>query len=129
MREEADLDCAVELDERLVEISAGQWEGLTRDDIEAAAPGVIGVPGWFCRTPGGESYEALAGRLTGWLEEARQDGARRVVVSHGAAGRVLRQLYAGLPSHEAWTSPAPPQDAVFLMHEGVVGRVDEGFEG
>ena len=119
------LGCEIELDPRLAEVHVGEWEGLTRAEIGARHPGLLDQLEWIYTAPGGESREAMEARLSAWLAGIDEnDGRRRLVVSHGAAGRVLRGLYAPGPRDEAW----PPQDAVFLMHKGVVGRIDDGWE-
>jgi broad specificity phosphatase PhoE len=121
------LACEMQIEPRLAEVDVGSWEGWTREDLEREAPGVFGQPGWLCRSPDGEAYEVLAGRLAHWLEEIDEDdGVRRIVVSHGIAGRVLRHLYAKEHPDKLWSLPAPPQDAVFRLHGGVVHRLDEG---
>jgi probable phosphoglycerate mutase len=75
--------------------------------------------------PNGETYQDVADRLSAWLEEIdEQDGVRRIVVSHGIAGRILRHLYAQEPLEQLWTTPAPPQDAVFRLHGRLVERID-----
>lgn len=122
VRETLGLDCAIEFDDRLAEIHVGAWEGLTRTEIEVVAPGVHGTPGWIFKAPGGESRDDVAARVGGWLHELEQtDGRRRVVVSHGLAGGVLRELYAGGTLEQA----RPPQDAVFRLYRGAVERIDE----
>jgi probable phosphoglycerate mutase len=120
------LDCPIRIEPRIAEVSVGQWEGFTREDMEREAPGVFGRPGWLCEAPGGERYEDVAARLTDWLSRIDEaDGARRIVVSHGIAGRILRHLYAQAPAEELWTSASPPQDAVFRLWEGRIGRIGE----
>ncbi len=119
------LSCPLETDERLAEIHMGEWEGLQREEIPNVAD-KLAVHDWIFRSPGGETYDAVAARLSAWLAEVdERDSRRRVVVSHGAAGRVLRHLYAKGPVDQLWHDPFPPQDAVFLMHHGVVGRIDD----
>jgi probable phosphoglycerate mutase len=122
----------IAIEPRIAEVDVGRWEGFTREDLEREAPGVYGSPGWLCRGPGGESYEALAARLGDWLAEIDEaDGARRLVVSHGIAGRVLRHLYAREPESALWTTSPPPQDAVFRLHGGLVEMLadDKGEAG
>ena len=126
VREELGLEGEIQLEPRLAEVDVGCWEGLNAAEIEAAHPGMMAEPGWLCRSPDGERLEDLAARLGAWLAEIDPaDGRRRIVVSHGIAGRVLRWLYGKEQPDAVWTTPSPPQDAVFLLHGGVVGRVDE----
>ena len=123
------LDCRVELDERLAEIDVGGWEGLNREEIEALAPGACDAPGWLLASPGGETWETASGRIGGWLaEQEEHDHRPRLVVSHGITGRILRALYAGVGPEHLWTASAPPQDAVFRLWRGVVGRIDEDVD-
>jgi probable phosphoglycerate mutase len=125
VRETLGLKDEVLIEPRLAEVDVGRWEGLGADEIEAAHPGLMAQPGWLCQAPGGERFEDLAARLGEWLAELDEaDGRRRIVVSHGIAGRVLRWLYAREAPEAVWTTPSPPQDAVFLLHHGVVGRID-----
>ncbi len=49
---EAGVACAIETDERLAEISVGDFEGLTREEILALAPKTKIAPGWLFNTPG-----------------------------------------------------------------------------
>ncbi len=128
VREETGLSCLIELDHRITEVSGGEWEGLTRDEILARRPDVDGgLSGRdMLMALGGEDDASLDRRLSAWLADLDEaDGRRRIVVSHRSAGHRLRQLYAGVGRD---VEP-PPQDAVFLLHRGVVGRVDEGWEG
>ena len=119
------FDGETAIEPRIAEVDVGHWEGVTREDLEREAPGVFGQPGWLCQAPGGESYEAMAQRLGAWLGEIDEtDGQRRIVVSHGIAGRVVRHLYARTSTEQLWTAPSPPQDAVFRLYGGVAERVD-----
>lgn len=113
----------IEIEPRLIEITVGEWEGRTRDEVLAQHPNPS--PGMLFEAPGGETYDQAAARLSPWLAGLElSDGRRRIMVSHGAAGWVLRGLYAGLPKAEALTSPAPPQDAIFRLADGRIERID-----
>lgn len=113
-----------ELDERLAEVSCGAWEGLRREDV-IAAHGESATGGELIfRGPGGETFEQVQARLEGFLADLPPEPQRRVVVvSHGAAGRVLRGLYAGL-SRETVLGLEVPQDAVYRLSAGQVDRFD-----
>jgi broad specificity phosphatase PhoE len=80
---------------RLRERSAGEWSGLTRDEIEAQ------WPGWLAerrRPPGFEPDESLLTRTRAALDdiEAGHAGAEVLVVTHGGVVYVL-EAAAGLP--------------------------------
>lgn len=117
------LDLPVTLDERLVEVGFGAWEGLTRAEINARHPEVIGRASLFMAAPDGETYEALESRLSAWLSEIDlTDGVHRVVVTHGGAGRVLRALYGGVPREDLHTLPVP-QDAFYRFAHGRIETI------
>ena len=116
---------AIATDDRLKEISCGDWDGLTLDEIEARDPGELERrkgDRWDHLPPGGESYAASALRAAAWLADI-DACAPLIVVSHGGIGRVLRGTYAGLAPREM-LSLDQPQDAFHLLRDGQVGRVD-----
>ncbi len=117
-------DCPT--DDRLMEITWGAWDGLTRDEIELRDPGALArrrQNHWrFVPPGGGESYAMVAERVRDWLDGVAQ-GQRLVVVAHGTAGRVVRGLYAGLGEAET-LDLAEPQDAFFRLHGGAIERID-----
>ena len=120
-------DCPT--DDRLKEMTWGAWDGLTRDEIEARDPGALGRRRqdvwhhWNFEPPGGgESYAMLAARVGAWLDDVAR-GRRLVVVAHGAVGRVLRGLYAGLGQAETLALDET-QNAFFRLHRGAIERID-----
>ncbi len=126
IRETIGLKSEISLEPRIKEVDVGEWEGFHHHEIEAVAPGITREPGWLLRAPGGERYEDLAGRIGSFIAEIDEsDGRRRIVVSHGIAGRIMRALYAGLPPEQLWTLRPPPQDAVFHLSGGKIARIDE----
>jgi broad specificity phosphatase PhoE len=118
------LPTALQLDERLCELSLGSWDGLTYREIEMRAPGVFDGDGrheWYFRSPDGERYDDLAARLAAWLKE--WNGRKvLVVVTHGIVTRVLRGLYTGLPRAVALTLPVP-QDKVYRLSGRVIEQL------
>ena len=79
----------------LAERDAGEWEGLTRAEIEEGWPGYLAADR---RPPGYEGHEALIVRARGALDRvhAEYDGAEVLVVTHGGLiGAVERD--GGLP--------------------------------
>ena len=118
------LSAALQLDERLCELSLGSWDGLTYREIEMRAPGVFDGDGrheWYFRSPDGERYDAFAARLAVWLEEWDERKVL-VVVTHGIVTRVLRGLYAGLPRAVALTLPVP-QDKLYRLCGGLIEQL------
>ncbi len=118
---------ACSTDDRLRELSLGEWDGLIQDEIEARFPGARRrrrENHWHHVPPGGESYEMVAARATDWLDGIAPD-RQLVVVAHGAVGRVLRGLYSGL-SRVATVALDEPQDAIFGLHGGKIDRIVVG---
>ena len=102
-------------DERLREIELGAWDGLTDEEAKALDPEMFARRGndkWHVRVPGGgENYADVAARVTAWLGDLRTD---TFAVSHGAATRILRGLFAGL-SWQDMSALDEPQGVVFRV--------------
>lgn len=126
IREAGRLDAAIETDERLAEISLGDWDGMLKDDIRALSPDYDAGDrrwSWFFDAPGADSYEAMTERLGGWLDDARAAGGPIIAVSHGVAGRILRGLFLQMPRAEALMLDIP-QDACFRLADGRIERLE-----
>jgi broad specificity phosphatase PhoE len=114
----------VELDDRLKEMSWGAYDGRLRAELEAEQPDTFGRTGWAFDAATGETYDEVTARLSAWLAELPPEPERRIIcVSHGVSGRVLRGLYANLDRDAAGLQDVP-QDAVYLLRDGGVGRID-----
>jgi probable phosphoglycerate mutase len=81
----------------LSERSAGDWEGLTRAEIEQRYPGFLAEGR---RPPGYESDASIVGRSTRALSRtsSRHPGASLLVVSHGGVIHALERVH----SDEGW---------------------------
>jgi broad specificity phosphatase PhoE len=91
------LGLTVTVDERLAERDAGEWTGLTRDEIEAGWPGYLADRR---RPPAFEADDELASRALEVLHEiaAHAAGSTVLAVSHGGLIRsVERALGADSP--------------------------------
>ena len=114
----------VELDGRIKEMSWGEHDGRLRAELEAEHPDTFAKTNWAFDASAGETYDDVAGRVGDWLSGLPPEPERRIIaVSHGISGRVLRGLYAGLP-RDVTAQQDVPQDAVFLLQHGGVGRID-----
>jgi broad specificity phosphatase PhoE len=115
---------AARTDDRLVEIGMGDWSGrYYRDVVAEHGHFVDRAHGLYTRPPdGGEWYDAIERRVSGWLDDTDDDTGDRLVIMHGMSSRVLRGVMTGhdvLPAFDAPVAPALPQGSVALIERGV----------
>jgi broad specificity phosphatase PhoE len=106
-----------ETDPRLMELTFGEWEGLTWPDVQARSPQSANWRDgdkWNFQPPGGESYAMLGERLQPWLESLTGD---TVVAAHGGVCRVLMAQTAGLACERAALVEIH-QGRVVVFHKG-----------
>ena len=111
-------------EDRLMEISWGDWEGYTKPEIENRWPGVFDRRRnnkWEFQPPNGESYAELSERIASWLANV-SEADNLIVITHGATGRAIRQLYGQISTSEA-INLGEPQDALFLLSNGNISEV------
>lgn len=119
----ARLGLPVEFEDRLLEISVGDWSNRLRDEVKRENPALLTDPEWAFKSPNGESYEDIMGRVSAWLAEQAPEPERRlIVVSHGIAGWMLRGAYAGLSRADVIGQDVP-QDAIFRLSHGQIDRL------
>jgi probable phosphoglycerate mutase len=108
---------AYSLDERVVELTFGEWEGLTWPEVKAREPTAASWregDKWRFTPPKGESYAMLAERLRPWVESLDREA---VVVSHGGVARALMAMVGGLPEERAALADIW-QGRVLVFHNG-----------
>jgi probable phosphoglycerate mutase len=110
-----------EVDERLVEIAYGKWEGLTLTEIEAESAGVLTQrerDKWDFAPPGGESYRQLADRIGAWYRSLTAD---TVVAAHGGGVRALMAIL-NIVSEEQATHAQIEQGVIYVFADGKMSR-------
>ena len=118
------LGLPIELDERLIEIGCGEWEGRLRSDVAISHPELFATREWFFAAPGGETYDDVFARVSDWLADQPPEAERRTIaVSHGVAGRLLRGAYGGLSRQETILQDVP-QDAIYRLVDGNIHRLE-----
>ncbi len=83
------------IDDRIIEIDLGRWNGKTYDEVAAEDPGVHerrNAEKWDFRIPEGETYREAAARVRDFLTDLKGPA---VIVGHGATGRLLRGYLTG----------------------------------
>jgi broad specificity phosphatase PhoE len=88
------------LDERLVELTFGGWEGLTWKEVRKAAPQAAAArerDKWNYVPPNGESYAMLTDRVRPVLEGIARD---TVIVGHGGVARAFLALACGVHARQ-----------------------------
>ena len=109
------------VDARLAEISFGEWEGLTYDDVLSRDKDIVAKresDKWGFRPPGGESYAQVTARISEWHATLGRD---TVVAAHGGTGRALIAHLALAPAQEA-THHAVDQGVVYVFAGDLLTR-------
>jgi len=106
-------------EENLIEVSYGDLEGTTQAEFKAQDRDLYyyrKANHWTFRPKNGESHQDVLVRLQDWHAALNPD-VKYVVTAHGAVGRVIRHLLAGISAEEACKF-AFPQDKVFCFQNG-----------
>src|SRR5712691_3232788 len=109
----ADQAIEVTLESDFREMCFGDWEGLTRDEVERRFPEDYKVwctaPERFAR-PGSEPLSAVAERVTRAVAELRAThlGETVILVSHGVVTRLIVLAALGLGPERLWSVDASP---------------------
>lgn len=102
---------------RLTEVSFGDWEGLTFDDIENDWDDLIDAYDdldWLFEAPNGEGFDEALTRVDSWLQD---QSAATVAITHGLTAQVICGAYLGLSRAEI---------SDFTVEHGVIYRLHDG---
>lgn len=110
---------AYRLDDRLVEVNFGAWQGFTYAELEKRNPDFAEVrerDKWHILPPGAgaESYAMLEARVRPWLAALERP---TVCVAHGGVARVVCKATAKLDGDEAAHLDIP-QDRILRVENG-----------
>ena len=123
IRSELGLDISdYRLDDRLVELSFGDWEGFTISDLEHTFPELFAErenDKWNFVPPGepSESYNILSQRIAPYLKSVDKP---TVCVCHGGVIRAMFQIINGGDSRAAAAAPIP-QDRLVKIEDNQIG--------
>lgn len=106
------LGLPVRYDERLREIHAGQWQGMTAGDVAERFPeeqAALASGEDLPRGVDGERVSQVAERVRAAVDDLLTGlgaGECAVVATHGVSGRAITASLAGLSQFDAWRSLA-----------------------
>jgi alpha-ribazole phosphatase len=103
-------------DERLLERSFGEWEGLAWDAIGAGALDAWAEDPWDFAPPGGESARALLARVVMAVSEETVAGGVAVWVTHQGVARAAAGMLMALPA-DAWMNLQLPFGGAWQLTE------------
>ncbi len=109
------------IDQRLTEITFGDWEGYTIAELRNRDPQRVAArehDKWRFVAPGGESYEAVSWRMRDWYESLERDA---VVTAHGGTARGL-MAYLGLAKPAAAPLVDIAQGVVYVFNGTTMTR-------
>lgn len=102
------------MDDRLRELSFGEWEGRTVSDLEVNEVDAWAerqADKWHFQPKGGESYHLLTERVRGWALELNEP---TVVVAHGGINRALQAIYTDMNIRDL-AVVLIPQDKIMVV--------------
>lgn len=95
------------VDERIAELSFGDWEGRAWNDLEALPEFAHWMQHWEeVAPPGGESLLDLGARTSGWCRGLRGADVH-VAVTHAGVIRQFMVMFRGLTWKQALQAPTP----------------------
>lgn len=104
----------IRTDDRLREITVGEWTGLKRDELPKI-PGEDPLLAHYEHAPGGEGLRALHDRCVSFLEDLSRPA---VIVTHGITSRTLRSNVVADPQFGV-ANVVGGQGCVFHIKDGV----------
>jgi broad specificity phosphatase PhoE len=109
------------IEQRLTEISFGEWEGLTYAEVMVRDPDIVATreaDKWEFLPPGGENYRQVVLRVGAWYATLERD---TVVCAHGGTGRALLALL-GTAAREQAVHQEIDQGVVYVLEKDSLVR-------
>lgn len=113
----------LEMDERLMEMNFGKWEGEFWSDIDRSESDPWAENPWDLAPPKGESYSMVHSRIGAVLLEAPPGGC---FVTHAGPIRAAMMIQHGISFAEAFANPVPFAFPIELM---LLDDPDGGSDG
>jgi len=115
---------AISYDDRLMEASFGECEGLTEAEVAKKYPEfwqARSTDCWSARPPLGESYADLSSRVCDWYNDVKFSQTT-LVICHAMTSRVMRGIYMAL-SHQDIVDLPKPHEGFFKLCSGKVSHM------
>ncbi|WP_033827924.1 histidine phosphatase family protein [Bacillus andreraoultii] len=106
----SDCNGKIMLDERIVEMKMGRWQGMTEEEIQLQFyedyKKYIDQPELY-RNDDGETFQDVLARVKGFLMDIQSepDDGNILIVTHGSFIQILLILLKGKRLTEVWTEP------------------------
>jgi len=105
----ADWGASARVDDRLLELDFGAWEGVLWDDVPRSALDAWAADLLGFAPPHGESGRDLTARVTAFWADITAAGGRHVIITHGGPLKVLLALSHGQTVDLSRPAPAMGQ--------------------
>ena len=122
-------DIQICFDDRLKEISLGQWEGLAIDKIKDVDP--IGLEQWentphTMQVPGAETLQQVYDRVSQALEDiiGQNQGKTVLIAAHMIAIMVMLVFLSGDSLDNVWNLGKQPNSAITIIEINHQGQVE-----
>ncbi len=102
-------------DDRLQEISFGDWEGLTRTELAGKITSPFEGNLWFYDAPNGENFEMICDRVKSFMDDLDEP---TFVVTHGVTSLIMRGIWLGLDKASLSKLPRE-QGCIYHLSNGV----------
>ncbi|WP_373974768.1 phosphoglycerate mutase family protein [Chitinibacter sp. SCUT-21] len=112
----------IQTDQRLIEVSFGNWEKLNVLELHAEQPQLAKLDNWYFEAPNGEAYTDVVARIEHFLADPQLPN-KMIIVAHGLLGRIFRGVYANMSAATMWSQDMP-QDAFFKLRAGKIKRIE-----
>ncbi len=100
-------DHPYDTDQRLLEISFGEWEGKSWAELRVETPGLVQARfdnPWDVCAPQGETYTELEARVLNWYNNLP---AKTIAVTHSGPSRIVRGQFGKIKKEDILTLTSP----------------------
>jgi probable phosphoglycerate mutase len=111
-------DHSYDTDQRLLEISFGEWEGKSWAELRAEVPDLVQARfdnPWDVCGPQGETYTELKTRVCNWYESLP---SKTIAVTHSGPSRIVRDCVCSVKRDEILTLTSPQDSFLAVTHKG-----------